>query len=90
MGKKSIKFEGKIRNDFSIKISHLNSLWFLLCRVVSRSNRGNFMEFQFQQFLSIYIDREAIRTEELMFILQRSTQIIELGLPVVCYMVHSI
>ena len=38
MGEKSTEFEGKIRNDFSIKISHLDSfIVSLVFCVVSRS-----------------------------------------------------
>ena len=56
MGGNCFEFEGKIRNDFSIKLPYLNSciVPFVSC-LDSRSIRGDFVEFWFQRFLSIYI-----------------------------------
>lgn len=55
MGENCFEFEGKIRNDFSIKLPYLNSciVPFVSC-LDSRSIRGDFVEFWFQRFLSIY------------------------------------
>ena len=56
MGENCFEFEGKIRNDFSIKLPYLNSciVPFVSC-LDSRSIRGDFVEFWFQRFLSLYI-----------------------------------
>ena len=56
MGENCFEFEGTITNDFSIKFPYLNSciVPFVSC-LDSRSIHGDFVEFRFKRFLSIYV-----------------------------------